>query len=313
MKRVVSDSLEGELPLLGTGPVFLAIGMFDGVHTGHCAVLESCLRDARAAEGRAGVLTFQPHPSRLFHPDQPVLLIQELWMKEIRLAGMGFDFLIEQRFHERFAAISADEFPRALQRAIPDLNSVYVGANWCYGKGRTGNVDSLSMSLAKPGVRVVSLQRVEFAGESVSSTRIRRLLEEGRMEEANVLLGYTYFSRGVVVAGRQLGRKIGFPTLNISWNPELKPRYGVYEVQVEDGNGHSIGKAIANYGVRPTVQESASEAILEVHLLERTDSLPGPGDTLQIKWVRFVRPEMRFASIEELKEQIQRDVTMVQR
>jgi riboflavin kinase/FMN adenylyltransferase len=313
VKHIVSDSLGEELALPDAGPVFLAIGMFDGVHIGHRAVLGSCLRDARMVKGRAGVLTFQPHPSRLFHPQNPVLQIQELWMKEICLASLGFDFLIEQRFHARLASICAEDFPGALKRAIPELNSVYVGANWCYGKGRTGNVESLATAMAELGIRVVSQPRVEFAGESVSSTRIRKLLEAGKIEEANALLGYAYFSRGEVVSGRQLGRTIGFPTLNMSWNPELKPRYGVYGVEVEGSRGQRIGRAIANYGVRPTVQQSPAQPVLEVHLLEKpAGDLPGPGDTLQVKWLSFVRPEMRFASIEELKQQIQRDVEAVQ-
>ncbi len=311
MKRIVTDSLNKELSLPHKGPVFLAIGMFDGVHTGHCAVLGTCLNHACQAAGQAGVLTFHPHPSRLFHPENPVLLIQEPWMKEIRLARMGFAFLIEQHFQAEFASVETKDFPALLQRALPELQAVYVGENWRYGKGRTGDVSTLTEGFGQLGVRVFSQARVESDGESVSSTRIRRLLEAGEIGQANDLLGYAYFARSTVIAGRQLGRTIGFPTLNLPWNPELKPRYGVYEVRVLDANDRPLGMGIANYGMRPTVEQSAAEPLLEVHLLDNPSSMPGSGEILTVEWLKFIRPETRFTSVEELREQIARDVATV--
>lgn len=321
MKRIVSETFQQVLPIVGKGPVFLAIGMFDGVHLGHQAVLGACIRAAEACEGRAGVLTFAPHPSRLFHPEKPVRLIQNIHLKEICLRELGLDFLIEQKFDRAFSQIQAEDFPRLLKQVIPDLRAVYVGKNWLFGKGREGNVTLLTEWLAAMEVSLVSLDRIEFNGEPISSTRIRTLLEEGNIDKANELLGYRYFSDGQVVSGKCLGRTIGFPTLNLIWDPELRPRLGVYQVQVTDQQTGQVWQAIANYGVRPTVDAEAGVPLLEVHLLfegkqrlsQPDRNLPGPGSSLKVEWLTFIRPETRFASVNELKQQIGSDVEAVRK
>lgn len=314
MKRILSETLDQPLSLSGQGPVFLAIGMFDGVHIGHQTVLKSCIHAARTHKGRAGVLTFFPHPSRLFHPDCPVLLIQTPELKEICLRRLGLDFLIEQKFQREFSEIRAKDFPRLLKQVIPDLRTVYVGKNWRFGKGREGDAVMLADWFGTMGVSVVSLERIEYNGIPVSSTRIRDLLAKGDMEDVNELLGYPYFSQGVVVEGKRLGRTLGFPTLNLPWSPEQQPRLGVYQVHVTDKQSGFTWQGIANYGVRPTVEEEKGAPLLEIHLFTGNsgdESLPGPGSELLVEWLRFVRPEKRYASVEELKDQIGRDVAVV--
>jgi riboflavin kinase/FMN adenylyltransferase len=150
---------------------------------------------------------------------------------------------------------------------------------------------------------VRSIPRVHLQGAPISSTRIRDDLEAGRLEEANLLLGYAYFAVGVVVPGRRLGRTLGFPTLNLPWQPELQPRHGVYAVRVGDDQAPP-GPGVANYGTRPTVA-SAGEPLLEVHALG-----PCPftaGSRLTVEWLKFLRPEQKFASVDELRAQIARD------
>lgn len=314
MKRIFSESLEQTLPLTGQGPVFLAIGMFDGVHIGHQSVLEACIHAARTHKGRAGVFTFFPHPSRLFHPESPVLLIQPPELKEICLSRLGLDFLIEQKFQREFSEIHAEQFPRLLKQAIPDLRTVYVGKNWRFGKGREGDTTMLTKWMSAMEVSVVALERIEYNGIPVSSTRIRDLLEKGEIENVNELLGYSYFSQGRVVEGKRLGRTLGFPTLNIPWDPELQPRWGVYQVEVTDKQSGQGWQGIANYGVRPTVEEGKRSPLLEIHLFlndSADEPLPGPGSELRVEWLRFVRPEKRFAGVEELKDQITQDVAQV--
>ncbi|MGJ3243618.1 MAG: riboflavin biosynthesis protein RibF [Opitutales bacterium] len=291
-------------------PVHLAIGMFDGVHLGHRAVVDAALSGARRDGGRAVVLTFNPHPSRLFKPDDPTLMIQPTAWKRRLLMDLGIDAVVEQVFDRTFAAIEAHAFLPLIFHWVPTLRAVYVGENFRFGKGRRGDIDQLVETGRKIGVHVVSAERIRLDGRPVSSTRIREALEAGRMDEVNSCLGYEYFIEDRVKAGRQLGRTIGFPTVNLSFQPELRPAYGVYAVRVcrlPERAGRGV-PGIANFGIRPTV-ESAGEPLLEVHLLDPAfGSRLQAGDKLEVRWEHFVRPEKRFDDLEALKEQISRDV-----
>lgn len=292
-----------ERTLLPSRPLHLAIGMFDGVHLGHQSVIESAIHSARRSGGQAGVLTFWPHPSALFHPENPTLLLMPPVMKRRVLGRLGIDFLIEQNFTRDFAGIDAREFVAFLKRCLPQLAAVYVGENWRFGRGRTGDVAVLIEEARAAGLAVFSAPRLKHNGSPISSSRIRDLLAGGDIAGANALLGYSYFAEGVVEHGRKLGRTVGFPTLNLAWEPELKPRYGVYAVEVA-GPGKKPLPGVANYGLRPTV-EKTTRPLLEVHLLE-----PSPltyGDKLSVHWLHFLRPEGKFSGIEELRAQIGQD------
>jgi riboflavin kinase / FMN adenylyltransferase len=286
-------------------PVHLAVGMFDGVHLGHRAVIESAVQSARRSGGLAGVLTFHPHPSTLFRPGRPTRLILPGSARTRLLFSLGVDFVIVQPFTPDFARIPAEGFLPWLRRNLPGTVALYVGQNWRFGAGREGDVPRLVKAAGLLGLSVFSAPAVNYDGHSISSTRIRDLISEGRVSEASALLGYTYFAEGVVQPGRRLGRTIGFPTLNLRWSPELAPRFGVYAVRV--GSGEKGGEAIpgvANYGVRPTV-EDAAEPLLETHLLGACPF--GEGSFIRVEWLRFLRPEMKFAGIDDLKAQIARD------
>lgn len=288
---------------LAAKPLHLAIGMFDGVHLGHRSVIESAIQSARRSGGIAAVLTFTPHPSVLFRPENPTPLLMPLPMKRAVLAQLGLDALIEQHFSREYAAIDAREFLNHLRRFLPRLTAVYVGENWRFGRERAGDIAVLNDEARQLGIAVYSAPRLNHNGAPISSSRIRELLASGQIAEANAMLGYTYFTEGVVERGRQLGRTIGFPTLNIAWEPELKPRFGVYAVQVVTGQKQPV-KGVANYGLRPTV-EQATRPLLEVHLLE-TSSLTY-GDKLTVQWLHFLRPEAKFGGLEELRQQIEND------
>jgi riboflavin kinase / FMN adenylyltransferase len=284
-------------------PLHMAIGMFDGVHLGHKSVIESAVHSARRSGGLAGVLTFWPHPSVLFRPDNPTRLLMPPAMKRRVLGGLGIDFLIEQNFSREFAGIDAHEFVSFLRRSLPQLVAVYVGENWRFGRDRAGDVNILVEEARKVGLEVFSAPRLNHNGAPISSSRIRELLASGGLAEANALLGYSYFAEGVVERGRQLGRTIGFPTLNLAWEPELRPAYGVYAVEVMTTQKRPL-RGVANYGLRPTVEQT-TRPLLEVHLLE-TSSLTY-GDKLTVNWLHFLRPESKFGSMEELRLQIVRD------
>lgn len=297
------DGLD-QAALLPSSPLHLAVGMFDGVHLGHRAVIDAAIQSARRSDGLAGVLTFWPHPSRLFRPEKPVRLIQSAGLKARMLLASGIDVVITQPFTPEFAAIEAVEFLPRLRRALPGLTTLYVGENWRFGRERRGDIHLLVAEARKQDLTIFSAPRINENGEPISSTRIRAALEAGRIEEANVMLGYSYFAEGRITPGKRLGRTIGFPTLNLPWDPDLRPCYGVYAVRVLGDRSAAPLPAVANYGLRPTVEQS-TEPRLEVHVLGPCPY--GEGDALTVEWLRFLRPERRFGGIDELRAQIAQD------
>ena len=303
------------------GELHLAIGVFDGVHLGHKAVIESALFSARRSgaiaarqktaqpsptrRGIAGVLTFDPHPSRLFRPEDPTRLIMPMETKTAMLQDLGVDCVIRKHFDHAFASIPAVEFLRYLKGALPALKSIYVGENFRFGQKRAGDVATLVESGRALNLGVFSAERIKHNGEPISSTRIRKELEAGEIEAVNDLLGYNYTARGSIVGGARLGRTIGFPTLNLSWQPECPPRFGVYLVNFRESGSKVWQVGVANYGVKPTVVKVDQVPELEVHALGMTDL--NTSDTIEVEWLKFIRPEQKFASKEELKAQIAKD------
>lgn len=290
---------------LPPSPVHLAIGIFDGVHLGHRAVIEAAVQSAHRCSGVPAVLTFSPHPSVLFTPDNPTRLILDLPAKIARLASLGVEAVVVQPFTPALAAVSAEEFLPLIKRHLPGLAGIYVGENFRFGHGRRGDVAMLVAEARRLGVTVLSAPRVNLDGEPISSTRIRERILAGDMKGASALLGYTYAAEGTVVHGKHLGRTLGFPTLNLSWSPDLKPLFGVYAVRVNGAMSYGWVPAVANYGLRPTV-ELAHEPRLEIHVL--ADCPYAAGDRVSVEWIRFLRPERKFGDVGELKAQIARDV-----
>ncbi|WPJ94063.1 riboflavin biosynthesis protein RibF [Coraliomargarita algicola] len=287
------------------GELHLAIGVFDGVHLGHKAVIESAVFSARRSGGLCGVLTFDPHPSRLFRPEDPTRLIMPIETKTRMLHEVGVDCVIRKHFDHDFASIPADQFLGRLKAALPALKSIYVGENFRFGQKRAGDVATLIRSGRELGLGVFSADRIKHNGEPISSTRIRQELEAGDILAVNDLLGYNYTATGVIVSGAQLGRTIGFPTLNLPWQPECQPRFGVYYVRFRQCGSQAWHAGVANYGVKPTVAATEQAPAIEVHGLETSDLTAG--DAIEVEWLRFIRPEQQFASLDELKAQITKD------
>lgn len=306
----VYTSLEAASELPSRRPLHLAIGMFDGVHVGHRTVIETAVRSARRSGGLAAVLTFDPHPSRLFRPDAPVHLIMDREQRVAALRALGVAAVIVQPFDAAFAGLEAEALLPHLRSRLAGLHTVYVGENWRFGRGRRGDVALLVAEAKKNGLHVVSAPRLNGDGEPVSSTRIRLLITEGRIDAANVLLGDAYASEGVVRSGKRLGRTIGFPTLNLPWNPDLRPRLGVYVTRVLPAGAGGTGTAtegmpaVANYGLRPTVEDAILPQ-LEVHVLGECPY--GEGDAVRVEWLAYLRPEQKFANVEALRAQIALD------
>ena len=286
-----------------TKPLHLAIGAFDGVHLGHRAVLHSAREAARADGGLVGVLTYDPHPSKVLRPESSVPLIFTRAQKDERLTEAGAQMVHHEPFDRAHASIAAADFPRWLQQTFPHLKSLHVGANFQYGRGRAGHGETLIAQGTAEGLGVRLVAAVRLGDETVSSSRIRQCLVTGELDLANAMLHRPYEAEGVIIGGRRIGRTLGFPTVNVAWEPELKPAYGVYAVEVIF-QGEAL-PAVANSGQRPTVESGPVAPLLEAHVLR--GAAPTTGDAVRVRWIRRLRAEQKFADLPALQAQIAQD------
>ena len=291
----------GELAKL-EAPLHLALGVFDGVHLGHQAVIGAVVDGARASGGVPGVLTFEPHPIQVLAPRRaPRRILASLEHKERLLGALGVGVLVVVEFDAERAAQSAEDFAAQLF-SLSGLRQLAAGSDWKFGHNRVGTMEFLR-ELGEPrGVEVTAVPAVMLHGERISSTRLRQALRDGNLAGASEMLGRPYTVMGSVVRGDQLGRKLGAPTANIAVGDEQLPPDGVYVATVSsNGANHP---AVANLGVRPTVD--GERRLLEVHLLDFEGDLYD--QTVEVCFGRKLRDERRFTGVEELREQIFRDV-----
>lgn len=276
----------------------VAIGNFDGVHRGHQALI----RHASALGRPLGVLVFEPHPQEYFRPDSPRFRLTPFRAKARLLEKHGVDVLYALHFDAAFASLTADEFiDRVLVRDMA-VARVIVGADFQFGKGRTGNRALLEARGREHGFDVITFDLVGEGGEAkISSTRIREALREGKPRVATSMLGHPWTVEGRVERGDQRGRTIGFPTANVSLEGYLQPALGVYAVRIELG-GRQYG-GVANFGRRPTFDKK--DVLLEVHVFDFTGDLYG--QPIVVSFIEFLRAEMKFEGLDALKAQIARD------
>jgi len=286
------------------GPVFLAIGVFDGVHLGHQAVIRRALEDAKAVGGTAVVVTFDPHPVRVMRPQDAPRLLTSSRHKAQLIERLGVSELLVISFSREFAAISPEDFVLALHAACRPLREICVGHTWSFGKGRAGNLELLKNMGDRLGFEEVGISAVEIDGEVVSSTLIRAAVETGDLAKASRLLGRDFAILGTVIPGDQLGRTIGFPTANLSAHNEQFPPNGAYAVEAIY-EGRSL-PGVVNIGVRPTIATASGERVLELHLFDFAADIYG--QDVEVIFRRFLRPEKKFADLDALKAQIARDV-----
>ena len=274
------------------------LGNFDGAHLGHQALFAEARR-----HGRAVALTFEPHPGKVLQPNLAPRLLTTLARKLELLEEAGLAAVIVQPFTPEFARTGPQAFEEALFAGV-GVTRVVVGADYSYGARRAGTVATLAAAAARHRATVTVVPPVSLEGAVVSSSRVREYLLEGRVEAAARMLGRPFDLDGEVVHGDGRGRGIGVPTANLACAAELQPAAGVYAVRVRFQGAGPWRDGVANLGIKPTF--GGSEPSLEVHLLDFEGDLYG-----QVGRVRFVarlRPERRFASVEELVAQIHRDV-----
>jgi len=282
-------------------PLHLALGVFDGVHIGHQAVIERAVRAAAAAGELAGMLTFEPHPIRVIAPEKaPKSLLATLDHKAEIVRELGIELFVPLHFDAAFAAMEASEFITQLTTA--SIRTLAVGEDWRFGRQRGGDVTLLRREAFARGFRLEAVPPVMIDGERVSSTRIRQAIRDGNFTAANLMLGRPYSLSGKVIEGRKLGRTLGFPTANLDTMDAQLPPDGVWIVYAHLAGRTSL-QGIANLGIRPTVDGVSH--LLEVHLLDFHEDLYA--QTLEIQFEKFLRPEVKFESVEALKAQIQQD------
>jgi len=286
------------------GPLFLAIGVFDGVHRGHQAVISTSTRHAHSADGTPVVVTFDPHPARILRPEEAPHLLTATQHKIALIRALGVGHLLVVKFDKNFAATSPENFVEQLVQNSKPLREICVGHEWSFGKNRAGNLDLLQKLGARFDFNVVGIPPVKVNGTVVSSTAIRQAVEVGEFAKAADMLGREYTILGTVSGGEKLGKKIGFPTANLSAHSEQFPPDGVYFAEAWlDG---VLLHGVVNLGFRPTVSSGQPERILEIHLLDFDQDIYGKD--LEIRFVRYLRPEKKFENVDALVRQIEVDV-----
>jgi len=289
----------------------ITIGNFDGVHIGHQGLFREVVQRAAALQGTAIAMTFEPHPLRVLQARREPPLITLYEQKKELIARTGVDVLICIPFDRAFAAISAREFVADLLVRRIGMRAVVVGQDYAFGRHREGNIHLLRALGEELGFTVHVTDWIHAAsvdGERISSTRIRELVAAGQVVEAGRMLGRRYQIRGTVVAGRNRGGKLlGFPTANIALQDELCPKAGIYAVTVEHAGRQLEG--VANIGYSPTFDDHVFT--VEVHILDFHEAIYG--EPIRVNFVQRIRDEAKFASLEELSRQIQRDVETARR
>ena len=288
-------------PARWTQPV-LALGNFDGLHRGHRKILDRLLRVAGERHATSVVMTFDPHPPRVVRPDKapPLLMTKAQKLEALERAGVDGTAIV--RFTPELSRWDPEAFARTVLVEWLGVAEVWVGANFLFGHDRTGNFSMLRALGRRYGFRTEKIDPVRYKDFVVSSTRIRRLISEGRVDEAGALLGHSYYLDGTVAHGDQRGRTIGFPTANLCTDNELLPPRGVYATTATIGG--IVHPSVTNVGVRPTV-DSSGRLSIETHIFEMDRDLYHA--SIRIGFVQRLRDERAFESLDLLRAQIAAD------
>ena len=284
-------------------PTVLTLGVFDGLHLGHQLIMQTVVERARAVAAVPTVITFEPHPREVLHPESAPPLLQTFDQKIEALGVLGIEQTIVIHFDKSFAQIRAQDF---LRDAVVDrlhTKEVYLGCGFAFGHDREGNIDLLRSVSQSLGFFADEVPEVRLRGRRVSSSRIRELLQQGRVNLARRMLGRPYGVEGRVVRGAERGVTLGFPTANLHPQNRVIPRNGVYvTATLIEGQWR---RSVTNVGTRPTF-ESAAATSVETFVMNYSGDLYG--DVVRVRFLHRLRDEKKFNSIDELKSQIELDV-----
>ncbi|MBF4517190.1 bifunctional riboflavin kinase/FAD synthetase [Flavobacterium sp. ANB] len=286
-----------------TKKTILTLGTFDGVHIGHKKILERITQNTENGKYESLVLTFFPHPRMVLQEKSEIKLLNTISEKSKLLEETGIENLVIHPFNESFSRLTAEEFVHSILVDQFHIQKIIIGHDHRFGRNRTANIDDLIAFGAEYGFEVEQISAQEIQDVSVSSTKIRKALDEGNIALANDYLGYAYFLSGEVVKGKQLGRTIGFPTANINIEEDYKkiPKNGVYIVKTIINEKEVFG--MMNIGFNPTV--NGEKQTIEVHLFDFDADIYG--QKIEISLLEYIREEQKFGSVDLLKEQLNRD------
>lgn len=286
-----------------TKKTILTLGTFDGVHIGHKKILERLTQNTENGKYESLVLTFFPHPRMVLQEKSEIKLLNTISEKSKLLEKSGIENLVIHPFNESFSRLTAEEFVHSILVDQFHIQKIIIGHDHRFGRNRTANIDNLIAFGAEYGFEVEQISAQEIQDVSVSSTKIRKALQDGNMALANEYLGYAYFLTGEVVKGKQLGRTIGFPTANIQIEEDYKliPKNGVYVIKTTINQKEVFG--MMNIGFNPTV--NGQKQTIEVNLFDFDADIYG--EKLEISLLKYLREEQKFGSVDLLTAQLNLD------
>ena len=284
-------------------PTVLTLGVFDGLHLGHQLIIRTVVERARSLGAVPTVITFDPHPRAVLHPESAPPLLQTFDQKIEAFGVLGVEQAIVVRFNKAFSQIRAEDFLRDVVCERLQAQEVYLGRGFAFGHKREGNIELLKEASGRLGFHADEVPEVRLRGQRISSSRIRELLSEGRVNLARRMLGRPYGVEGRVIRGRERGRTLGFPTANLHPQNRVIPRSGVYvTATLIEG---AWRRSVTNVGTRPTF-ESEAEPSVETFVINWSGDLYG--DVVRVRFLHRLRDERKFDSIEDLRTQIAKDL-----
>tara|TARA_Y100000992_G_scaffold146837_1_gene97726 strand:+ start:210 stop:1145 length:936 start_codon:yes stop_codon:yes gene_type:complete len=287
----------------------ILIGNFDGIHFGHQKLFKLARKYKKKLRSKIGVITFEPMPKMFFNQNIKNFRISSLKQKEILLMKQGVDFIITKKFDKKFSKIKYLSFIKNILYKKINAKYIFVSNNFRFGNKREGNVKKLIQNEKKFHYKIIKPKPIISNYKIVSSSQIRKLLSKGNLKYANKLLNRNWSIEGLVQKGRQLGKKIGFPTCNLDIKNYVIPKLGVYAVKIRIKNSNKTLKGIANIGFRPTFNQK--KLLLEVHIFNFSGNLYNK--VLTIDFICFIRNEKKFKNINQLKKQISSDLVMAKK
>jgi len=289
-------------------PTVLTVGVFDGLHLGHQLIMKTVVERATEARAIPTVITFEPHPRAVLHPESAPPLLQTFDQKIEALGVLGIEQTIVIHFDKAFSEIRAEDFLREVVTDRLHARAVYLGRGFAFGHQREGNIELLRQASERLGFFADEVPEVRLRGRRIGSTRIRELLQQGHVNLARRMLGRPYGVEGQVIRGASRGATLGFPTANLRLQNRVVPRGGVYvTATLIEGQWR---RSLTNIGTRPTFAD-ATEPSVETYVMNWSGDLYG--DVLRVRFLQRLRDEKKFNSIDELKAQIERDNARAER
>lgn len=299
--KVIVDIQKSEERLKNS---YVALGTFDGVHRGHRVLINSAIEEAKKNGGISVVYTFLNHPLEIIAPERVPKMINTIDEKLRLLEEMGVDYVVLQTFDEKYAETSKEEFIDKILIEYLGAKEIFVGFNYTFAERGSGNVEYLRKVAPEKGIKLNEIKAIEYKGQVLSSTLIRKFILEGKIEEANMFLGRPFFISGEVEHGKKLGRVLGFPTANLKVVNKVYPPFGIFGGTVLIEGEKEKYNAVVNIGKNPTLKPG--ELSVEVHILDFNRDIYGKKIDVSIE--KHLRDEKKFGSMEELRQGIRNDV-----